>query len=363
MIRLFNSVYLDHIRHYHSRFPYMVASSVDTYHPASMFLKENIGNVMSFNQHIMETYGGDKEGFWNALLNEPMGQPFIIFADNQMFQTLLFTFWKSLFTRPSIKGLYQLYDLHRSEIQTKSFLNVDRGENLSGTYTEHFPPLDIREFEQKMVDSEESVTIRAMDKTNLGFAYLLGNYLAAPDSIYALEFIKRLKDVCWQRWFQELAEVKSQIAKNFFDIGKLFPELTDWHNRGLSANEVVESHPSLRWMQDKNFSAKNINYIIKTYDRKIFPELQSLCDKAFFVKLISEKISIDDFEVYNRSSRTEELFNHEYLKILELDIERGYGCFFLSMQTGAELGEYFVQNLYKLKRENRVDELQEYLLD
>jgi|GEM_PF-4389506 len=363
MIRLFNSVYLDFEQHYHTKSKCIVLVSKQRQHPLSSIVNQEVGEIKCFNDILLERFSGNIEEFWKHLVNLPAQESFIVFADDEIFLTLLLSFWLSIFSQPTPELLHDIYKVFRAEALMFSLVSADRGQNSKRTSAQHFPDLSLDQLKSILRECKSSQCLRAHNKDFLSLEYLLGDFLADDRSVHATSFLRTVKESAWMSWFSDLEEMKSQIVQNFVNIDKLFPELKITDEVLRDPHKVIKNHTSLSWMVDPNFSINNINYIRKTYGKNIFPDLQRRCDEAFFVKFMHKNIVVDSIEIYNRASRTEELFDENYLEILRQDIEKGYGCSFMPRGHVTCLGHYLTQYLYSLKNSMKNEKLNQFKLE
>lgn len=362
MLKLFKNVFLETQRHFHTKYQHLVLSKHTINHPLSIILREEVGKVDSFESYLNDKHKGSEEDFWKFLVNIPEDDVFVVFAEDEMFQHLLFTFWKNIFTDLSLDSLYELYNCFQIESSVSNVLTIDRADNPFGNSSKHFPSLSKEQLKKRYEEASTISYLRKLDKEILSFEYLLAEALGDPQSIYLPTFLNVLKEESWAAWFADLEEIKSQIVMCFHDIHKIFPELESWESRFTGPEEMIQSHPSLSWMLDESFHSKNIAYVLKNFAPEVFSDLQRRCDEACFVFFLNGKTKLDTTEIYNLASKGQDLFDQNYFKILQDDIERGYGCKFIARLRPYRLGGYFAQRLYRYKLHNNEMKLKEFNL-
>lgn len=359
MFHLFNKVYLEHDSRFHTKYNNTILAFAPNSHPMSKKLNVEFDQTPSFQEILDKKYEGDIEKFWASLL--AIKEDHILFTDSMLFHQLQVQLWKSLFPHNNVEGLFELYKVFYNDFVLKNFLFSDNFTLPTDKLQMPYFFDDFANFESIYNSVEKSEVLARMDKGSVSFEYLLADYGFNPDSKYRDDFIARVEKLAWKSWFNDMESIKADIIGCFYDIHKLSPGKSV---HGKSAHEILEmisADKNLCWITDVKFNANNIAYIKRNYPANLICDLAKKINAIWGYSFNQFKYP-DEPIAFDQLLFTTLLFEEKYLEILNRDIKKGFGCFFVNDKIKDKANLLFSSYIYEKIRNNETNELKNYQL-
>ena len=359
MFHLFNKIYLEHDSHYHTKTNHMILVNESTSHPMSKNFNLEFNHTPAFEDFLKLNYGGDIETFWISLLD--VKEEFIIFADSVIFHKLQMQLWKSIFPKCTSEKLFELYIFFLNDYFLKKFLFSNERNPLSNRMKGPYSFDDFSSFNSIYETIEKSETLVSIDKAILSFEYLMADYAYNSSSKYSDDFINRVEKLAWKSWFNDMNSVKADIIGCFYDVHKLVPDINIQNKNIKEIFEIIASDKKLCWITDEKFNEKNISYIKKNYPPNIICNLTKNINSIWGYSFNQFK-QVDEPIAFDQILFTNLLYEGKYLEILERDILKGFGCFFVNDKIKDKANLLYSSFLYEKMRKKETNELQFYQL-
>lgn len=363
MFHITKRVYIDTdfraTQHYH----FIIASSRWHKHPittANQFLDSQHDD---FDALLEAEYGGELEHFWQALLLEE--RKLMIYLEPQVILRLQIQYWKSIFPEITDEALYRLHASYVEAMRLRAYAGGlaqwDPGSNCSrvndGVLLEQ-TLLTPQEFKTLADTITPSAVLQAMDRTQVGFEYLLaGNYAAGgTDAEVKTELLERVKYISWDNWTEELYHLRLEILSAGQDIAKLDPSVR--LKRG-SIEAAIRHSKLLSWTLDPQLD-QGAQYIRDTYDYAIF---LTLFDRvAYLSGDISQENVVQVENAFLMKEVADLLYSDDYAGLLERDIARGFRVSYCTDRFLAKTNYVFATWVYEMIRQNQGEQLRPYRL-
>lgn len=357
MFHLFNNVYLEHVQFYHSQFTHVIIPSEESSHPVSKIANVDLGRIPGIEEFLNMHHEGKLDNFWEWLLSESHEEPFVVFVDQKLYTRLQLQFWKSIFEDGTAEDIYKLYRFFCNDKLIKRLLSVERPRNLFGE-TQPLLILTKDEFNTEFENMTRSEALLVMDKSQLSFEYLLANYYLAPESPLAMKFMEKVEDLSWKAFFDNMSILRNEILNSFYDIKRIFPDADiDFYNFE-SIEKFVKNEPRLKWISDLKFHDRVRNHVTRYYNKEIFLHLTREMAKAVLQSpevsgdLIEKVIDCDDqIKIINC------VFDKKYKELLLDNINKKFGCFFISDDLNNRSNQLLPLFIYEKIREQKIDDL------
>ncbi len=312
-----------------------------------------------FQEIVKTKFSNNIENFWTWLLGKK--EEFIIFADSIIFHQLQIQLWKSLFPESSAKDIYNLYKFFANDYHLKKFLYSDDRVLQNDKMNRPYYFEDFSNFNTLYESIEKSEVLASMDKSIISFEYLMADYAYNPNTKYRESFISRIEKLAWKSWFNDMNSVKADIIGCFYDIHKLIPEINIENKNAQEILETIASDKNLSWITDAKFNEKNIPYIKMNYSANIICDLTKKINSIWGYSFNQFK-HIEEPIAFDQILFTTLLYEGKYLEILNRDIKKEFGCFFVNDKIKDRANLLFSSYLYEKIRKNETLELKIYQL-
>ncbi len=341
MFNLFNGIYLDLADRFTSKYDYLTVSTTKTFHPAAKYIEQDFGESPAFDDYLEENFDADEDRFWQSLINKEKKKSFVIYTDSELYHRLQLTFFKNIFPKSEIDQLHRLYNFYVYNEHIRSKLQEKRGGENLRVDTKHLPHYTEEEFEQKLKQLPKHKSLYSMDKASLCFEFLFLQYVIERDCVYSAYFLKRVKDLSWKNWFEEIGEIRTEIINGFYQLDKILDDSK------FSLDENLDSFlakNNLEWISDLNLYGVNPDYFKRTYKPDDFLKIINAKDKIEF----SSDQDFSDRLTNNFKTKMEYLFSERYEDLLLLDVKDSIGCSFTKGQMQAKVNTLLLSYLYSV---------------
>ncbi len=360
MFHLFNKVYLEHEQHISSKYSQVILSELEKPHPISKLVGREVGFIPCFEGYLSEYHNNSIEVFWAFLLQKDANKRFVVYSDDSVFFKLIIQYWKSIFNEPSSEFLFKLYQNYRHNHLLKSILGRDFAENNLGLNKDVFKKNSFEEFSSRIAEIAPVSAIRNHNKEVMSYEYLIADYTLDPNTINAAALKKRILNLAWANWCNDIHDMRSQIINclprlNFLDLDLKYEELDQ-------PEVFFQSRPELSWVTDQNIKPENSNYIIRTYQPGLFSRIQSLLDKFDLIEIFKDGAIADDFHINNYLAKSEHLFAEDFQSLLNHDISRGIGSAFFKGESYFDANHYLINHIYSCIRSGQTEALKDFKL-
>lgn len=363
MIHLFNNVYLRHENYFETKTASLLLRAVAREHPLARFYGMENSELPDFESILKRDYEDSIEVFWDVLLKKGADQAFLVFTDGAVMNRLLVQYWKSIFKNPTSDGLFVLYNLCVMDNKLKSYLFEDSSFSHKGNLHSDLKYLSRSEFASLFDVTKPSEVLKNADKSQMGFEILLANYFLPNNDRYKRSFEERLGEMAWRTWFEDFHILRSEILNAFYDLKRLFPEISFDFENPMDVETVILSIPQLAWILDPKFELKNMDYILRKYKKDIFIDL---CKRL--IALAKEKesrsqvvVDVQDFAI-REMTLTELVFEEKYHEFLMSDIRDGFGCSLVNTNMYQQCNQLFPCFIYEKVRNGDVEKLKPFEL-
>lgn len=356
MFHLFNRIYLEHEKRYHTKHDFLLVYEKEGQHPIARTSTFPFPPVPSFETHLNEKFEGSVEKFWIDLVTKPKEKKFFLFVDTVLFLKLKLQFWKSIFEELSVEDAYKLYKFDYLDSTLKRFMY----RNQVGSFynDEETPLIPLIEFAQDYETVTVIECLANMHKGAVSFEYVLGDFFFDKNSLYALSFRTKLKNLSWKIWFNDMEILKSELINSFYDIHRVVPEFRFSIDEVESVEANIKAQPKLKWILDPEFHDENIDYVRDNYDPKIFIELAKSFREFWDLKIISDDPNIlQKVEIQDKILPTSKIFNDQYFELLDENIEKNMGCLFVDEYLRDKANQLLPSFIYEKIRNGLTDEL------
>ena len=361
MYHLFNRIYLDHEKRYHTNHDFTLVYEKEGAHPISRQSSFPFPAVPSFRSYLKEKFNGSEEDFWKDLIMKPSTKKYFLFVDSNLLLNLKLQFWKSIFENLEAENAYKLYKFDCMDSTLKRFMYRNRVGSFYDSSNEE--RIDYEEFKSRF---EKTVTIKClseMDKSEVSFEYLLGDYFFNKNSQYSFAFRSKLKDLSWKIWFNDMEILKSELINSFYDINRVVPSFQFSLDDFSNLENMIIGHPQLKWMLDPEFHDENIDYVKNNYDPDLFIQLAKSFRDLWDLKILSNDPEIlSKVQIQDKILPTEKLFKEQYFELLEENVEKNMGCLFVDEYLRDKANQILPSFIYEKIRNGSTEELQFLML-
>ena len=360
MFHLFNNIYLEHDSRYHTRDEHIILNYISTNHPMSKTFNIEFDHPPTFDEILKTKHNDDIDNFWTWLLDKK--EEFVIFADSVIFHQLQIQLWKSVFPKSTSESIFNLYQFFLNDYHLKKFLYSDGRLSITTNLNRPYYFDDFSNFNSQYITIQKSEALSNMDKGMLSFEYLMANFAYNPLSKYREDFINRVEKLAWKSWFNDMNALKTDIIGCFYDIQTLIPEINVHNKNSQEILETIASDKNLQWITDTKFNEYNITYIKRTYPAKVICDLIKNVNSIWGVSFNQFKDTNGPI-AFDQIQFTTLLYEGKYLEILDRDVLKGFGCFFVNDKIIDKANLLFSSFLYEKIREKQTSELKTYQLD
>lgn len=331
-------------------------------HPLA-FLVSMVGTELpSFEEILAENYQGSLDNFWKKLISISMEKKYTVYVDSQVMIRLMLQFWKSIFKEPSVDALFRLYNFSILDNKLKSFLIKDDRTKDKSKFNESIYYLSKEEFLKIYENTPRIECLMELDKSILGFEYLVANYYATGTIKYKDCFEDRIGELAWLSWFDDIQILRSELLTGFYNLNKLLPDLNLNLDEPVSIEQTILNNKYLAWMIDPKFRIDNKAYIIQKYGKKAFNDLNEYMFKATDQKSDGKTITDNQMFFNYQVSLTNFVFDGRFDELVKDEIANGFGSQIINNHLQHKVNQLFVSYVYDKARSNEFDSLQEYEL-
>lgn len=334
-------------------------------HPISRLANRDIGASSEWGDYLAQNFEGQENLFWKHLIDYPAKRPFVVFCDSELFHRLQLSYWRNIFAEPTAQTLFDLYNYYRLDSQLKShLLHMRRGKILKETFG-YYPERSFEDFSLSYDAAESISALLWLDKGMVSFEYLLAHYAVEPDSAYGKSLIAKVRSLAWKRWFNDIESLKSELLNCALDWSKMFPDLKEGLALIPELTTLLDTDPRFRWITDEDFNGDNLRYLLGTYPKQVFLDIiQKRDNVAQTVGIVAPNGKIERREFVNLDvvEQTNCLFDNEIERLLDYDVNRGFGCIFVADQLQSRSNQVFASLLYSAIRNRKLEELARFRL-
>jgi hypothetical protein len=168
--------------------------------------------------------------------------------------------------------------------------------------------------------------------------------------------LKKIEDLSWDIFLDNMNILKSEILTSLYDIKQLIPDARIDFLRPDSVKDFLMTEKKLKWIVDPQFNVGEKDYIVSHYGKDLFIDILKTMKVCMDY---GGQTSLTSFQ----NSREEEyieivsyIFEGKFLELLEWNVNKGFGCLFLSCE---ELRYNFLLPLfvYEKRRERKPESL------
>lgn len=362
MLHLFNRVYIKHESMFETVNESLMVRSERKAHPLAFLVSMAGAELPSFEEILKDRYEDSIDNFWKELVLMPADKKYSIFVDSKVLIQLMLQFWKSIFKNPSVDSLFRLYNFSILDNKLKSYLIKDDRVKNKAKFNEAIGYISKDEFIELYNNAPKIQCLMDLDKSALGFEYLLGNYFVPEVAQYKDFFEERLGKLAWSSWFADTQILRGELLTGFYDLNKLLPNLNLNLDEPISIDQTILENKHLAWMLDPKFEENNMDYILRKYGKDIFIDLNQ--HMVFAKGAESKKGTITDNQLFfnYQVNLTNLVFDENYEEFLKQDIADGFGCQLINDDFVHKANQLFVSYIYDKVRSNEPNVLKEYEL-
>lgn len=346
MLHLIAKVYLESERYLnstalHSHFAYAKGSA----HPVSELVNEDLGETACFFDELKAGFEDNEELFWQSVIQKSKHEDYIIYADPRLFRYLQLQFWKSIFPLANSEKIYWLYNCYRQNEKLTRLVREDfRDQNITFD-KDHYPFIAKEKFITEYESIPVSTFFKACDKALMSFENLLIQYALDGDSIYASYLLKRIEDLSWNRWFNNVDSLKSHLLACPQQISMIVEGFKS--SDEFSVIDALSAHPELKWISDSEFKQKNPDYVKSIYTYTLFEELAAKRDALDKLKFLNDGEWVDKpFRNFDQEVRSKLTFEGKFEELLQFDVQYGHGCYFLKGMSYFKSNHFLINQIY-----------------
>lgn len=357
MFHLTGRIYLEHEKWYNSKYDHVVLYETESNHPAARTVNFEFAKIPNFQTILDEKHAGSEQTFWVNTLNHAKQSKFVIFVDAALYLKFQAQYWKSIFEELSTEDAYRLHKLYYVDKKLKKFLHTDRADAKAYEINDN-PLLSFEDYSKIYNEAPLIDAFVQLNKGDISFEYLLGNYFFDKKSPYASAFKTKLKKLCWKIWFNDMEILRSELINSFYDIKKVIPSIQLNIEDIASVEKVLTLEPSLRWMQDPDFHEGNIDYVRDNYDPSLLENLATSFRDSWDLKILSDDLDIlNKIKIQDHILPTRKVFEEKYLELLEENIQKNFGCRFVDEFLRDKSNQLLPGFIYDKVRTSQVDQL------
>lgn len=357
MFHFTGRIYLEHEKWYNSKYDHEILYTETSNHPAARTVNFDFAKLPSFKEVVDEKYEGSEQTFWEKTLAQAKNKKFVIFADSALYLRFQAQYWKSIFEDLSAENAYRLHKFYYQDKKLKQFLYVDRAGAKAHDIDDN-PFLSFEDYAKVYNEAPIIDAFAQLNKGDVSFEYLLGNYFFDKKSPYAPAFKTKLKNLCWKIWFNDMEILRSELINSFYDINKVIPSVHLDIEDVTSFEEIFKKEPKLRWMQDPDFNEDNIDYVRDTYDSETLEDLAKSFRDNWDLKILSEdKEILSKIKIQDHILPTKKVFEEKYLELLDENIQKNFGCRFVDEFLRNKANQLLPCMIYDKARTNQTDQL------
>lgn len=357
MFHLFNKVYIDNTFMFDIKHDFFAISKKW----ANVTLPDQsvrvLGTAKTLEELVKVQYDNDIERFWEFILSQQ--ERVHLYMDHDERLKLQVQFWKSIFDKLSQEFVYLLHKFYVANSSLGQYRHRQANEGRDAHLHANLPLLSQEAFVKLYNETSPSATLEKMDKTVLGFEYLLGHYLATRKRTtnvhYHQTFFDRFGDMMWRRWLIEMDILREQVLDVAFQWNDLFTDMNtdDVDFLSLNFKQIFASlgnNEDLSWLTN---SSKDVEQLKATFDPERFTRMY----KALHVNpypYTDNKPSPLEYLTKLKNGAWEELFDIELARKFGSSITQTY----LSRKSNGLLVSY----LYSEGRKSTVGQLKDFIL-
>lgn len=357
MLHLFNRIYIEHEQWFNSQYENVILSSKEKFHPISRLAGVNIGSINSYEDYLKEHYGGEEEQFWQYLMKRTVDKTFVIYTDQILFDRLQIQFWKSIFEDQNPENHYKLYKFFFIDKKLKRFMAVEQKIKIPDFY-ERSKLMAFDEFKTLFESIPPIDDLMLMDKSGVSFEFLLANFFISPDSGMTTAFMKKLEDLSWKAFFDNIDILRNEILNSLYDIKQIIPEANIDFNDVDSVEAFILSEPKLKWVADPLFHARNREHVLKNYTKENFLDIFIGVAKCW-VK--TPNITDEELKNYlgyeDHIQITRCIFDNKFEELIGTSIAKNFGCIFVSDDLNNKANQILPLFIYDKVREKQLSEI------
>jgi hypothetical protein len=358
MFHLFNRVYLEHESWYATQYEHFLINISEGDHPVSKIAGMKVGRVPSLENFLAENFQGEIEQFWSFLISFPPDKKFIVYADQGVLDRLQLQFWKSIFVQKSVEDVYRLFKFYNLDKRLKRFISAGNKIRFESSKF-RYELLPFKEF-QELYNSLPVVNqLMIMDKDGLSFEYLLANHFLSPGSQNSRAFLKRLEDLSWKAFFDNIDILRGEILNSFYDVKRIIPDASFDLENVEQIESFILNEPRLKWISDENFNNKNRNYVLKNYTKENFLAitrdiaLNWISNPELSAEGIEKNLLYEDhYQIIAY------VFEGRFEQLLEMSIAKNFGCIFVGDSMSHKTNQILPLFIYDKIRHQKIEELE-----
>jgi hypothetical protein len=339
MFNIFDKIFIDLADRFTSKYDYITISTEKSFHPVAKFIENDFGESPAFTDYLDETFEGSEDKFWLFLINKTSKDNFIVYTDPPLYHRLQLTYFKNVFPNSNSDDLFQLYTFFSYNEDIRSKLEELRGGEKLRTGTEHFPKYNLKEFEDVILKLPKLESLYSLDKAKVCFEFLFLQYLNNRNCTYAAYFLKRVKSLAWEQWFEEIGELRTEIINGFYQVKKL--GLNESFDIKKDLNIFLRKN-NIDWIADLNLYGNNPDYFKRNYKPEDFYSLLHSKDRAEF----SSDIDFNEHLNTNLLKKMTFLFNDRYEDLLLSDAKDSIGCSFTKGKMQSSFNNLLLSYFY-----------------
>lgn len=357
MFHLTGRIYLEHEKWYNSKYDHLLLFENESNHPAARHVNFEFAKIPNFQTVLDQKHGGSEQQFWVDTLNHARNKKLVIFVDSALYLKFQCQYWKSIFEDLSTEDAYRLHKMYFLDKKLKKFLHTDRAD-AKATDTNDNQLLSYEDFAKIYNETSLIDAFVQLNKGDVSFEYLLGNYFLDQQSPYAPAFKTKLKNLCWKIWFNDMEILRSELINSFYDIKKVIPTIQFDIEDVASVDKIFINEPLLRWMQDPDFHDGNIDYVRDNYDPELLEKLATSFRDSWDLKILSDDLDIlKKIKIQDHILPTKKVFEERHLELLEENIQKNFGCRFVDEYLRDKSNQLLPAFIYDTVRTNKFEKL------
>lgn len=357
MFHLTGRIYLEHEKWYNSKHDHVVLYENESNHPAARSVNFEFAKIPGFQTVLNEKHEGSEQQFWINILNHARNKKFVLFVDSSLYLKFQTQYWKSIFEDLSVENAYRLHKLFHVDKKLKKFLHTDRADAVAYDIDDN-PFLNFEDFAKIYNEAPLIDAFVNLNKGDISFEYLLGNYFFDKNSPYAAAFKTKLKKLCWKIWFNDMEILRSELINSFYDIKRVITGINFNIEDIQSVDRVLTLEPSLRWMLDPDFHEGNIDYVRDNYNPELLINLAESFRESWDLKFLTDDPEIiKKVKIQDHILPTKKIFEEKYLELLEENIQKNFGCRFVDEFLRNKANQVLPCLIYDKVRNNETEQL------